>query len=350
MPLSIEIAGRKVGPGNPCFIIAEAGVNHNGSTELAIELIDAAADAGADAVKFQTFNAQKLASANAPQADYQRLAAKKIETQLQMLQRLELSAEAHRTLIEHCQKRDIVFLSTPFEEESATFLDTLDVPAFKIPSGEITNLPFLAHVARTGRPMIVSTGMCNLGEVEEAVGTIEATGHRQMVLLHCVSNYPANPADVNLRAMLTLQAAFNLPVGYSDHTLGTAVGTASVAMGACVLEKHFTLDCNLPGPDHQASIEPAELKYLVQAIRVVESAMGDGRKTPVSNESNTSAVARKSLVAANNIAAGDEITEALLAIKRPGNGLPPKMKSFVVARRARVDIAAGELLRLEDIE
>lgn len=346
---TIEVAGRRIGAGEPCFIIAEAGVNHNGDLNRARQLIDAAADAGADAVKFQTFKAIKLVAASAPQADYQLRATGKQESQLEMLRRLELSADDHRTLLQHCRDRNLIFMSTPFEEESANFLYELGVPVLKIPSGEITNLPFLDHVARLGLPLVVSTGMCSLGEVEEAVRTIEAAGNREFVLLHCVSNYPADPADVNLRAMLTMQSAFGVPVGYSDHTLGIEVGTASVALGACVLEKHFTLDRALPGPDHQASLEPGELGELVRAVRVVESALGNGRKSPTVAEANTASVARKSLVAAADIPAGTELTDGLLAIKRPGTGLPPIMKPYFLNRHTRVDIAAGELLQLEHV-
>lgn len=345
----LDIAGRKVGLGQPCFIIAEAGVNHNGSLELGCRLIDAAAAAGADAVKFQTFDAKRLVNAAAPQADYQRKATGGEESQLQMLQRLQLSADDHLHLMQHCRDRQILFMSTPFDRQSADFLDQLDVPVLKIPSGEMTNLPFLDHVARLGRPLIVSTGMCNLGEVEQAVRTIEAAGNPPFVLLHCVSNYPADPADVNLRAMLTMQSAFGVPVGYSDHTLGTEVGSASVALGACVLEKHFTLDRTLPGPDHQASLEPAELAELVRAIRVVESALGSGRKVPVASEASTSQVARKSLVAACDLPVGSILCDDSLAIMRPGTGLPPSMKPYLIGRTTRVAIAAGELLALGDL-
>jgi sialic acid synthase SpsE len=264
-----------------------------------------------------------------------------------MVKRLELSFEAFRELYDYCQTKGILFISTPFDEDSADFLIDLDVAVLKIPSGEITNLPFLTHVARKGKPLIVSTGMSSLGEVETAVRTIEATGNHNFALLHCVSNYPAIPADVNLRAMHTMSTAFGVPVGYSDHTLGIEVSLAAVALNACVIEKHFTLDCTLPGPDHKASLKPDELAALVRGIRTVEAALGHGRKEPAASEASTAAVARKSLVAARDIPAGTILTEELIAIKRPGTGLPPAMREYLVGRAARVKVPAGSLLTLE---
>lgn len=339
--------GRAIGPGAPCFVIAEAGVNHNGDPRLAAELVAVAAAAGADAVKFQTFSADRLASASAAKAAYQQETTEASESQLEMLRRLELSPAAHRALVRQCRERGILFISTPFDELSADFLAELDVPLFKIPSGELTNLPYLAHVARLGRPMIVSTGMASLGEVETAVETLEQHGDAPLALLHCVSNYPARPEDVNLRAMETMAAAFGVPVGYSDHTLGNEVALAAVARGACIVEKHFTLDRALPGPDHRASSEPAELAALVSGIRRVEAALGDGRKRPASSEADTAAVARRSLVAARDLAAGSVLTEDTLTAKRPGTGLPPAMRSFLVGRTLRADAAAGSMITLD---
>ena len=344
---AIEILGREIGPGQPCFIIAEAGVNHNGSLEMARQLVDAAARAGADAVKFQTFKAEKVIAPQAPKAAYQLQTTGTGESQLDMVKRLELSFDAFRELYVYCQDKGIRFMSTPFHEESVDFLDELNVAVFKVPSGEITNLPFLAHVARKGKPMIVSTGMSNLGEVEAAVRTIEETGNHDLVLLHCVSNYPADPADVNLRAMQTMAAAFGVPIGYSDHTLGIEVALAAVALGACVIEKHFTLDRSLPGPDHRASLVPNELFTLVRAIRTVEMALGHGRKEPAASEANTAAVTRRSLVAARDIRAGTTLTEELIAIKRPGTGLPPATRPYLIGRTARTTIPVGTLLTLE---
>jgi N-acetylneuraminate synthase len=344
---TLDIAGRTIGTNQPCFIIAEAGVNHNGDLSLAHELIDAASQAGVDAIKFQTFQAERLVTTDAPKAEYQLETTNAGESQFEMLRRLELDADAHRALIAHCRDKNILFLSTPFDETSADLLEQLGVPAFKTPSGEITNLPYLRHVARKGKPMIVSTGMAFLGEVETAVRTIEAAGNHSFALLHCVSNYPANPADINLRAMQTMARAFGVAVGYSDHTPGIEVSLAAVALGACIIEKHFTLDRSLPGPDHQASAEPAELAALVRGIRIVEAALGDGRKQPAASEANTAAVARKSLVAACDIPAGATLTETMIVLKRPGTGLPPAMREYLIGRVARVAIRAGDLLTLD---
>ncbi len=347
--VSLRIADRSIGPGKPCFIIAEAGVNHNGQLEMAIRLIDEAVSAGADAVKFQTFKAIRLATPDAPKAKYQQEMMGTKQSQLDMLRTLELSRENHLVLMEHCRRRGVHFLSTPFDEESADLLDELGVPAFKISSGEITNLPLLSHIAAKNKPLILSTGMCSLGEVETAVNTIEAVGSQGLILLHCVSSYPADPPEVNLRAMITLGAAFGTPVGYSDHTQGNEVAMAAVAMGACVVEKHFTLNRGLPGPDHRASLEPSELVDLIHGIRKVESALGTGRKTAVTSEADTAAIARKSLVAAKNIPAGTLITESMIAIRRPGTGLPPGMRCHLVNRTALREIPIGALFRWEDL-
>jgi len=347
MRLEIEIGDRAVGVGRPTFIIAEAGVNHNGNIGMARQLVDEAVKAGADAVKFQTFKAERLVTLDAPKAEYQKSTTGANESQFEMLRQLELSPEAHHDLMAYCKEKDILFMSTPFDEESADLLADLGVAVYKIPSGEITNLPFLAHVARQWKPMIVSTGMSSLGEVESAVHTIELAGNRQFILLHCVSNYPADPRDANLRAMNTMATAFNVPVGYSDHTLGIEVSLAAVALGACVIEKHFTLDRNLPGPDHQASLEPNELLALVQGIRIVEAALGHGRKEAVAREDNTATVTRKSLVTVRDIPAGQVLTKEMIAIKRPGTGLPPGMRVHIVGRTVKQDIPAGSLLTLE---
>ena len=347
MVAAVEIGGHKVGPNHGCFIIAEAGVNHNGDVETALALIDAAAEAGADAVKFQTFVPELLVTPDAPKAEYQSRATEAIESQYEMLTRLQLSSDAHRRLMGHCKEKGILFLSTPFDEASADLLEKLDVAAFKVSSGEITNLPFLSYLARKNRPLIISTGMSDLTEVETAVNVVGMAGNDHFILLHCVSNYPANPADANLRAIATMEKAFDVPVGYSDHTPGTAVAIAAAALGACVIEKHMTLDRSLPGPDHQASLEPDEFKMMVTAIRIVDVALGHGRKEPAFSEADTAAVARKSLVAAHDIPVGTILTEEMIAIKRPGTGLPPSMLSNLVGRATRVDISADTLLRLE---
>jgi len=347
---TVRIGDREVGPGHPCFIIAEAGVNHNGEVKLAKELVDIAADAGADAVKFQTFKAECLVSAAAPKADYQLRTTDAAESQMDMLRKLELSEAAYEELSAYCAEHNILFLSSPFDEGSANLLDDLGVPAFKIPSGEITNLPFLEHIARMGKPMIVSTGMSTLGEVETAVRTIRTAGNNDLVLLHCVSNYPANPADVNLRAMATMATAFGVPVGYSDHTREIEVALAAVAMGACVIEKHFTVSRNLVGPDHEASVEPDELKALVGGIRTVESALGNGQKSPAPSEANTAEVVRKSLVAACDILPGTTLTREMIAARRPGTGLPPDMIQFIVDGTAKQEIVQGDVFTWEMLE
>ncbi len=347
MQLSVSLAGHQVGFGQPCFIIAEAGVNHNGSLKIARQLVDTAASAGVDAVKFQSFKTELLVTASAPKADYQKQATDQGESQYEMLHRLELSVEAHRELLAYCRQKGILFLSTPFDEPSADLLEELDVPAFKVGSGEITNWPLLQHIARKGRPVVLSTGMSYLSEVDEAVRVLRQAGCDQIVLLHCVSNYPADPYEVNLRAMQTMAQAFQVPVGYSDHTVGLEVPLAAVALGACVIEKHFTLDRTLPGPDHQASIEPDELAALVRGIRTVEAALGHGRKEPAQREAGTAVVARKSLVAACDVPAGTVLTEEVIAARRPGTGLPPAMRAFLVGRIARVSISAGTILTLE---
>lgn len=343
----IDIAGRQVGPGRACFIIAEAGVNHNGSPDMARQLIDAAVQAEADAVKFQTFKAERVVTPDAPKAEYQKKTTAAAESQLDMIRRLELSPETHTELMAYCQERGILFMSSPFDESSADLLESMGVAVFKFPSGEITNLPFLTHVAGKHKPMIVSTGMSYLSEVESAVRTAAEAGNRNLVLLQCVSNYPANPADANLKAMQTMAMAFGLPVGYSDHTPGIEVPLAAVALGACVIEKHLTLDRNLPGPDHRASLEPDEFSSLVRGIRIVEASLGHGRKEPATSEADTSAVARRSLVAARDIAAGTVLTQELFVMRRPGTGLPPAMRPYLVGRTARQDIAAETLVTLE---
>lgn len=330
------------GRGQPCFIIAEAGVNHNGQADLALQLVDAATEAGADAVKFQTFRAETLVTADAPQAAYQSRNLGVVETQFEMLKRLEISPEIHRALLAHCQ--NILFMSSPFDERSADLLAELGVAVFKLGSGELTNLPLLRHVAGFGKPMIVSTGMATLGEVENALNAIYQAGHTEVILLHCVSNYPAAPADVNLRAMHTLQTAFQVPVGYSDHTMGNEIALAAVALGACVIEKHLTLDRSMVGPDHAASAEPPELKALVAGIRRIEAALGTGIKQPTPSELETAKVARKSLVAACEIPAATILTEDMISLKRPSTGLPPLMLPYVIGRTARQDIPTGTLL------
>lgn len=331
------------------FIIAEAGVNHNGSLDLAIQLIDVAKASGADAVKFQTFRANLLATRTAHKAAYQDRTTAKEESQLEMLRRLELDGEAHKGLIKHCNEIGIQFLSSPFDLQSADLLETMNLPIFKVPSGEITNIPFLQHIARKGKPIILSTGMSTLGEVEEAVGVLQKAGVKELTLLHCVTEYPAPYDEVNLRAMLTLRQAFGLPTGYSDHTPGIEIAIAAVALGAEVIEKHFTLDRSLPGPDHAASLESAELKQMVTAIRHVEDSLGTGIKRPAKCEVPNISVARKSVVAARALPAGHKLEEADMDIKRPGNGLAPKSLPSLVGRTLRAALDEDEIIHWDHL-
>jgi len=344
---TVQFDSRTIGAEAPCFIIAEAGVNHNGELETALKLVDAAVRAGADAVKFQTFQADKVASFNAPKADYQVKATDELESQFEMLRKLELPRDAHYELQSFCRERNIIFLSTPFDEESVDFLDSIDIPLIKVGSGEITNFPLLHHIVEKGKPVILSTGMSSLAEVGQAVQQIQQVGNEQIVLLHCVSNYPANPLDTNLNAMATMCTAFRVPVGYSDHTPGIEVALAAVALGACVIEKHFTLDCSMEGPDHKASLEPEDLKALVDGIRKVESALGNGIKEPAASEANTKAIARRSLIAARDIHPGQSLTTEDIDIKRPGTGLPPGMKCYLLGLKAREHVPAGSILTME---
>ncbi len=345
---SIYIAGRRIGPGEPCFIIAEAGVNHNGDPELARELVKVAAKAGADAVKFQTFRASDLVSPQAAKADYQ-TAATGVGTQLDMLAALELSEDDHRHLMKECAAHGILFLSSPFDHGSADMLERLGVAAFKVGSGELTNHPLLARLAATRKPVILSTGMASLDEVTAAVAAFREAEGRGLALLHCISAYPANPADVNLRAMTTLQGQFSVPIGYSDHTLGNEVAFAAVAMGACIIEKHFTLDRSLTGPDHQASATPDELAELVRGIRKVEAALGSGRKVPALAERDVAKAARKSLVYAMALPAGTVLRGSHLTAMRPGDGIPPSDAPNMIGRTLARAVKPYAKVKPEDL-
>lgn len=343
--VTISIGNRKIGEGQPCFIIAEAGVNHNGDLDRAKKMIDAAAWAKVDAVKFQAFTAEGLVTRTAPKAKYQAdNTGNATESQFEMLKRLELTAGQHGLLKRYCEEKGLLYLASPFDEASSDLLEELEVALYKIPSGEITHPAFLQHVARKKKPMIVSTGMSTLEEVHQAVRDITETGNRNLILLHCVSSYPADPKEVNLRAMQTMQKSFDFPVGFSDHTLGWEIPLAAVALGACLIEKHFTLDRGLPGPDHAASIEPKELREMVDAIRKVEAAFGSPEKRPADCEANTAEVARKSLVAARNIGCGSVMESAWIAVKRPGTGLAPKFLSEIVGLKTKRDIPEGTVL------
>ncbi|WP_071134452.1 N-acetylneuraminate synthase [Millionella massiliensis] len=331
------------------LIIAEAGVNHNGSLDQARKLIDAAAAAGVDYVKFQTFRAEKLVTQAARQAEYQsRNIGSEDQSQYRMLKALELSEEDHLQLIDHCRQCGVHFLSTAFDLDSIAFLDTLALPLWKIPSGEITNFPYLRAIGRSGKPVILSTGMASLDEVGQAIEVLTRFGtpREQITLLHCTTEYPAPKDQINLRAMQTLYRHFGLPAGYSDHTQGIEIPVAAVAMGATVIEKHFTLDRNLPGPDHKASLEPDELAEMVRQIRNIEAALGNGVKEPSEAEKPNIPVARKSIVAARPITRGELLTEENLTAKRPGNGISPMLWETVVGQRAVRDFATDEAIEL----
>ena len=329
------------------LIIAEAGVNHNGDIVLAKKLVDAAVEAGADVVKFQTFQAIELATHHAEQASYQKQALGQAEGQLTMLQKLELRPDQHFELIDHCKQRGIEFLSTPFDLPSIAFLASLQLTRWKIPSGEITNLPYLRQIGRQGCPVILSTGMSNLSEIEAALAVLVDVGTplSAITVLHCTTEYPAPPDEVNLRAMHTIAQAFGVAVGYSDHTEGIAVPIAAAAMGASIIEKHLTLDRNLSGPDHMASLEPDQFASMVQGIRTIEEALGDGIKRPTQSEQANLPIARKSLVAARPILAGELFSEANLTAKRPGTGVSPMLWDQWIGRPASRDFATDELIR-----
>lgn len=331
------------------FVIAEAGVNHNGSLALALELVTAAKACGADAVKFQTFSADRLVTRTAAKAPYQRSAVPGDDTQHAMLESLELGIDDFRRIRRHCLDAGIEFLSSPFDEGAADLLGALGVRAFKIPSGEITNLPFLRHVGARGKAVILSTGMAWLGEVETAVRTLQAAGATDLTLLHCVSEYPAPYEQVNLRAMRTLAEAFGLPVGYSDHTPGSEIAVAAVALGACVIEKHFTLDTGMPGPDHRASLDPRAFEEMVTSIRRVERAIGDGRKRPAPCEVANRPIVRKSIVAARDLPAGTRLAAPDLAAKRPGTGIAPSAWDEVVGRHLTRDVRTDERIDWRDL-
>ncbi|HVL53746.1 MAG TPA: N-acetylneuraminate synthase family protein [Vitreimonas sp.] len=345
----LRVAGRDLGGDDRVFVIAEGGVNHDGRVDLAHQLIDAAADAGADAVKFQTFDPDALVSAAAPTADYQREAG---ETggQREMLRRLALPDDAWPGLQAHAADRGLVFLSTPFDDASADLLDRLEVPAFKVGSGELTNLPFLERLADRGRPILLSTGMADMVEVAAAVDAIHGTGNPQLALLHCVSAYPARVEDANLRALVTMRSAFGLPTGWSDHTPGIDLPVAATALGAAIIEKHLTLDMTMPGPDHRTSLEPSTFAEMVRSIRSVGRALGGGEKRPVDAEVATAAVARRSLHWGRSLRAGDEVGEQDLVAVRPGTGVPPGRVRELVGRRAARPVTAGTIVDLEDLE
>lgn len=332
------------------LIIAEAGVNHNGSIEIAKQLVDKAIEAGVDVIKFQTFKAEKLVSKSAKQAEYQKnnIGNEADDSQYNMLKKLELSEQDHQTLIDYCQQKGIKFLSTAFDLESIDYLHSLNLGLWKIPSGEITNFPYIKKIAQYGEPVILSTGMCELDDVSAAMKALIMNGvnREQITILHCNTEYPTPYEDVNLRAMLELQEQYQVKVGYSDHTCGIEVPIAAVALGATVIEKHFTLDRNMPGPDHKASLEPDELKAMVSAIRHIEQALGDGHKTVSPSEQKNITIARKSIVAACPIKKGETLTEQNLTVKRPGTGISPMKWEEVLGMKAIKDFDEEDLIEL----
>lgn len=328
------------------FIIAEAGVNHNGSIKLAKKLIDIACDAKADAVKFQTFKTENLVSKNAEKAEYQKQTTGRRETQFDMIKKLELDADVHRELMEYCKKKDIIFLSTPFDSDSIDLLEELGLETFKIPSGEITNLPYLRAIGKLNKDVILSTGMSEMSEIEDALEILIQAGTQKenITILHANTEYPTPMEDVNLKAMVTIGKTFGVDYGYSDHTLGIEIDIAAVAMGAKVIEKHFTIDKTMEGPDHKASLEPAELKAMVLAIRNIEKALGDGVKKPSKSEKPNIKIARKSIVACRCIKKGEVLSESNLGTKRPGVGISPMRWDDIIGTVALKDYETDELL------
>lgn len=328
------------------FVIAEAGDNHNGNFDLALQLVDQAVEAGADCVKFQTFITENVISRYAQKAEYQKRNTKEAESQFDMVKRLELSFEQFRQIQSYCREKGILFLSTPFDLDSIDFLQEIEIPFWKIPSGEITNLPYLIRIARTGKDIILSTGMCAMDEIATAMKLLKENGAGKITLLHCNTEYPTSFQDVNLRAMKTMQEVFGVSVGYSDHTLGIEVPIAAVAMGARVIEKHFTLDRDMEGPDHKASLEPDELKQMIRSIRNIEMALGSTEKIPTESEKKNLDIARKSIVAKCDIKKGELLTEEILSVKRPGNGISPMRWNEIVGTRAVRDFKEDELITI----
>lgn len=328
------------------FIIAEAGVNHNGSVELAKRLIDVASEAGVDAVKFQTFKTEDLVSKNAQKADYQKETTDREESQFDMIKRLELDTDTHEELITYCKTKSIMFLSTPFDHDSIDLLNDMGLKIFKIPSGEIRNLPYLRHIGRVAKEIILSTGMSNIGEIEDALDVLTEAGTKKedITVLHANTMYPTPMEDVNLKAMVTIGSTFDIAYGYSDHTLGIEVDIAAVAMGASVIEKHFTLDNMMEGPDHQASLEPEELTAMVKAIRNIESALGSSVKRASKSEQPNIGIVRKSIVARKNISKGDILDTTNLTVKRPGDGIDPMRWDTFMGTVALKDYKEDELL------
>lgn len=347
---AIRISARKIGDNEPCYIIAEAGVNHNGDINLAKKLIKAAAKSGADAVKFQTFTADSITTKTAGKAAYQKKTTNASESQYAMLKRLELSLDAFVILADYAKKNNIEFLSSPFDSKSAELLEAIGVSAYKIPSGEITNIPLLEQIGSYKKPVILSTGMADLDEIREGISAIRRRGTKEIILLHCVTSYPAPLESTNLRMIITLSNIFKVPIGFSDHTQGVVAALLARALGACVIEKHFTLDREMQGPDHKASLEPHELADLVQKVRLVESALGDGVKHIGKTEAAIRKIARKSLVTATAIPKGTRITRDMIDIKRPGTGIATKDLRHVLGKRVCNTIQKDTVLQWDMLQ
>lgn len=347
----MKIKNKEIGTGKPCFVIAEAGVNHNGDMKKALALVDAAAQAGADAVKFQTFSADKIVTRLADRAKYQKKNMPDVvETQWQMLKKLELTKESFTKLKAYADKKAIMFLSTPYDIPSIDMLYDLGVSAFKVSSAWITNLPFLTHMAKKGLPIIFSRGMSYEAEISEAIRTMKTAGAKDLILMHCHFNYPTDISDVNLRVLATLRDKFGLPTGFSDHTQGIVASLAAVALGAVAIEKHFTLDKSLPGPDHKASLDPKELKTMIKGIREVEQSLGKPEISVTKREAPMRLVSRTSLVSTAPIAKGTVIARSMIAIKRPGTGIMPKDLNQVIGKTAKTDIQADSLINWRQLK
>jgi N,N'-diacetyllegionaminate synthase len=346
----IIIENKKIGNNYPCFIIAEAGVNHNGDPYLAKKMIDIAAMAGADAIKFQTFHAEDVVLETAAKAEYQKTTTGADESQYSMIKKLELTENNFSDLAHFAHKKKIIFISTPFDIRSVDVLERIGVPAYKIPSGEINNYPLLSHIAQKHKPVIISTGMATLEEIHSAVTVLSENGASQIALLHCITSYPAKIEDLNLRVMQNLHEEFNLIVGFSDHSPGIIGSIAAVAMGASIIEKHFTLDKSMEGPDHQASLNPEELCSLITGIRQIEQAMGDGIKKITPDEKAIRSVARRSIVSLTDIPAGTVINGTMIALKRPGTGIDPRFLDHIKGKKTRVAIDKNTLISWEMLE
>ena len=346
----IFIENRIISETSPVFIIAEAGVNHNGDLKMARELIEKAAACGADCIKFQTFSAERIATKSAPKAKYQLQTTDATESQLDMLKKIELSPEHHMELKKFAEESNMIFMSTPFNFEDIDLLESIGISAYKIGSGQIIELPFLRRIAETGKPVLLSTGMADMDEIEEALKAIRETGNEQVILLQCTTNYPSRIEDANLRVIPAFQSAFGTLTGYSDHTVGEEAAISSVALGARVIEKHFTLDNNLPGPDHSSSITPDKLKSLVEKIRRAESSLGRAEKAPADIEKENAVGVRRSIVASRNIKNGEIVNKDNITFKRPATGISPRLYDRIIGKKAARDISSDEILQMDMVQ